>query len=97
MVKSSRLGSFALNAQFGPKHLVPKATGDAETVFVILVMMVQMVLLEGFVIGRERLVMQEVVGEVVADVAEDAPAEDGRCHIPVPVEDGVCEAIEWCC
>ena len=38
--------------------------------------------------------MQEVMGQIVADVAEDAAAEDRNRDVPVPVEDEVGEAVE---
>lgn len=41
-----------------------------------------------------RSMMQKVMGQIVADVAEDAAAEDGDGDVPVPVEDKVGEAVE---
>lgn len=35
------------------------------------------------------------MGQVVADVAEDAAREYGRGYIPIPEENGVCELVEW--
>lgn len=37
------------------------------------------------------------MGQIVADVAEDAAAEHHDCHIPVVEEDSMRELIEWCC
>lgn len=37
------------------------------------------------------------MGEVVAYIAEDTPAEDGGCYVPVPIEDGMCKVVEWYC
>ena len=42
------------------------------------------------------LVVQEVMRQVIADVAEDTTAENGRRSIPVVEEDRVCELPEWC-
>lgn len=41
-----------------------------------------------------RSMMQEVMRQVVADVAEDAAAVDRDGDVPVPVEDEVGEAVE---
>ena len=39
--------------------------------------------------------VEEVVGQVVTNVAEDATGENSGCDVPVPVEDGMCQVIEW--
>ena len=39
-------------------------------------------------------VMQEVVGEIVANVAEEATAEDGGSNVPIPRENSMCKLIE---
>lgn len=44
-----------------------------------------------------RLVVKEIVGQVVADVAKDASAKNVDSHIPVPVENKMCETIERGC
>lgn len=41
--------------------------------------------------------MEEVVGKVVTDIAEDAAAEDCLCDVWVPVKEGVREAVEGGC
>ena len=40
--------------------------------------------------------MQEVMCQVVADVAKDATAEDCGCNIPIPVEHEVRKPVERC-
>ena len=40
--------------------------------------------------------VQEVVRQVIADVAKYATTEHRRRHIPVPVEDDVREPVEGC-
>ena len=40
-------------------------------------------------------VVQEVVGQVVADVPEDAAAENRRGCVPVVGEEVVCQVVEW--
>ena len=42
-------------------------------------------------------VVQEVMSQVVADVAKDASTEDRRCRVPTPEEDGVCQLPERDC
>ena len=56
-----------------------------------------MILLQLLVGGRERLVVQEVMGQVVADIAKDASAKHRSGYIPVPVKDGVRKVVKWCC
>ena len=38
--------------------------------------------------------MQEVVGQVVTNIPEYPTTEDSRCHIPVPIEDRMCELVK---
>lgn len=59
-------------------------------------MVLEMVLLERAVPRREVAVVQEVMRQVVADVAEDAAAEDAGCDVPVVEKDGVGELPEGC-
>lgn len=40
--------------------------------------------------------MKEVVGQVIADVSENAAAVDCDSYIPVPIENGMSELPEWC-
>lgn len=35
------------------------------------------------------------MGQVVTNVAEYPTTEDSRCHIPVPIEDRMCELVKW--
>lgn len=37
------------------------------------------------------------MSQVVADVSKYTATEDSRCHVPVPVEDGMGELVERCC
>ncbi len=37
------------------------------------------------------------MSQVVADVSKYPAAEDSRCHVPVPIEDGVGELVKGCC
>ena len=57
-------------------------------------MVLQMILLQLAIMQRQVLVVEEVVREVVADVAEDATAVDGDGGVPVVEEDGVRELPE---
>lgn len=94
--------------KLSPKDMVPKAAGDAESVFKILVMVLHVVLLEVVVKGGQpaklsaegggklcmeehpRFVMQKVVCQVVTYVAKYTTAKDCGCHVPVPIENGMC-------
>lgn len=57
----------------------------------------EVVLLELAVPEGQVLVVEEVVRQVVADVAEDTAAEDRRRRVPVPVEDRVGQLPERRC
>ena len=50
----------------------------------------------GLRVDNLRSMMQEVMGQIVANVAEDAAAVDRDRDVPVPVEDEVGEAVEGC-
>ena len=41
------------------------------------------------------LVVQEVVGEVIANVAKNSPTEHRCCGVPVVEEDCVGKLVEW--
>ncbi len=43
------------------------------------------------------LVVQEVVGEVIANVAKDSPTEHRCCGVPVVAENRVGKLVEWGC
>lgn len=43
------------------------------------------------------LVMQKVMGEVVADVAKDSTTVHCCCNVPIEPEQGVCQLPERCC
>lgn len=52
-------------------------------------MMLEVILLEFSPVCGQSLVVEEVMGHVVADVTENTAAEDSSGNGPVPVEDGV--------
>lgn len=91
------LCSLDCQRNLGSKHLVPDAAAYAEAILVIQEVVGKVMLLQLLVVGRQVLVVQEVVSAVVTDVAEDAAAEHSSRHVPVPVEDGVGQFVEWCC
>jgi hypothetical protein len=39
--------------------------------------------------------MEEVMSHVVADVTKNTSTIYQNCHIPVVIEDGMCEFVEW--
>lgn len=83
--------------QLGAKNAVPELAGNAKAELVVEEVVGKVVLLELLVPEREVLVVQEIVSEIVANVAKDAAAEYGRGHVPVPVKDGVGQLPEWSC
>lgn len=91
-------GSFRLHGrlQLCAKDVVPELAGDAETQFVVEEVVLQVILLELLVPEREILMVQEVVRQVVADIAKDAAAVDGRAEVPVVREDDTGQLPEWC-
>lgn len=66
--------------KLGAENLVPEAVGNAEAVLVVEEVVLEVVLLEALVPQRQVVVVEEVVGQVVADVTEKTTTEDGsRC------------------
>ena len=59
--------------------------------------MLEVVLFQFSPVRRQRLVVKEVMCQVVADVAEDAATEDRSGNVPVPVEHGMRQFPEGCC
>ncbi len=45
--------------------------------------------------GHSRFVVEEVMRQVVADVAEEATTEDCSRNIPIPVKHKVCKSVKW--
>lgn len=79
------------------EDLVPESTCNTKAIFVIHKVMLKMVFLELPPVCRKGLVVQEVMCQVIANVSEDAPAEDSSCYGPIPVEHSVCELPERGC
>jgi len=80
--------------KLGTKHLVPELASDSKAELIIEKMVSEMILLQLPVIEREVLMMEEVVGQVVADIAENATAVHSCGYAPVPEEEGVGELPE---
>lgn len=79
--RSSTCRSLCLNKRGGQElsaeYLVPETAGDAEAQLVVEEVVSEVILLEVLVPQGQVVVMEEVVGQVVADVTEDATAEYG--------------------
>lgn len=80
----------------GAENLVPEGAGDAEAILVVEEVVLEVILLELLVPQGEVLVVQEVVRQVVANVAENSAAVCGGSKIPVG-EDGMGQAPEGRC
>src|SRR5207237_5354290 len=81
----------------GPKDVVPKRRADAVSGVIILVMMAKVILLQpkpGAALHGEM--MRRVMEHVIADITEDQPGKNCRCHTPKNQEkDGVKKKSEW--
>lgn len=88
------LGVLRQIGELRPKDAIPKATRHAKAIFVVEEMVLEVILLQLLVPQRKVLVVEEIVCQVVADVAENAAAIDGCSHIPVPEEQRMCDPPE---
>lgn len=75
------------------KDNVPEAVGNSKSILIIHEVVLHVPLLGLLVEGWEAGVVQEVMCEVVDDVARDSTAEDGSSHVPVP-EQRMCKLPE---
>lgn len=87
----SLLGLDNIGLQLSTKHVVPELGGNTEAKLVLEEVVLQMVLLESLVPERKVLVVKEVVGQVIANVAKNATAVDCCRGIPVVGENGMSE------
>ena len=71
------------------KDNVPESAGDSETILIVHKVVLEVVLLQFSPVSRQRLMVEEVVRQVIADVTKNTTAEDSSCNRPVPVEDSV--------
>lgn len=69
---------------------IPESASDPKAIFVVHEVVLQVVLLQLSPVGWQSFVVQEIMGNVVADVPKDATAVNSRSNMPVPVENGVC-------
>lgn len=79
----------------GSKYPIPEAAGYTKAILVVEEVVLKVVFLQVLVPQRQILVVQEVVGEVVADIAKDTTAENGRADVPVVPKEEVCKLPEW--
>ena len=77
------------------KDNVPESAGDSKTILIIHKVVLEVVLLQLSPVSGQGLMVEEVMGQVVADVTEDTTTEDCSCNRPVPVEDGMSQLPEW--
>jgi hypothetical protein len=78
----------------GPKDSVPEASRDSKAVLVVEEVVLEVILLELLVPEGKILVVQEVVGQVVADVSEHATTEHCRGDVPIVGKEEVGELPE---
>jgi hypothetical protein len=83
--------------QLRAKDLIPESAGDAESVLVVKEVVLHVILLELLVPERQVRVVQEVMGQVVANVTENATAEHGCRCTPAVREQVMCELPEREC
>jgi hypothetical protein len=98
--------------KFSAKDTIPKAARDTKSVLVVGKVVLEMVLLELLVVrgqpagvsnavlktlaGNLLLMVQKVVGHVVARVPENAAAVGSQRSGPVPEDNGMCKFPEGC-
>ncbi len=75
--------------QLGSENGIPELAGDTETKLVVEEVVLKVVLLELLIPEWKVLVMKEVVREIVANIAEDAAAEDSSSSIPAIGQDSM--------
>jgi len=80
--------------QFGTKNTIPEATGNTKAVIEVSKMMLHMILLQWFVIKRKVAMVEEIMGQVVANVPKNTTAINHQGSMPVVREDGMCEFIK---
>jgi len=83
--------------ELSSEDCIPETTCDTKSILVVLEVVLQMVLLKRLVERWELFVVQEVVGQIIADIAKDTSAEDSCSYVPVPIKDNVCEFPEGKC
>lgn len=49
-------------------------------------MVLEVILLQLSPARRQRLMVEEIMSQVVTDVSEDAAAEGSSCNMPIPIE-----------
>jgi hypothetical protein len=79
------------------KDDIPEPTGDSEAIFIVHEVVLKVILLQFSPVCRQRLVVQEIVSQVITDVSKDAAAEDSGCNMPIPIEDCVGQFPERGC
>jgi len=76
------------------KHPIPESTGNTKPILKVGEVVLQVIPLQTLPVRRQRLMMQEIMRQVVRDVSEDAAREYHDRDVPVPIEDGVRELIK---
>lgn len=78
------------------KNSVPEAASHPEAVLVVEEVVLKVIFFEVLVPQGKVLVVEEVVRQVVAHIAEDAAAVNGGADVPVQPEDGMGQFPEGC-
>lgn len=56
--------------------------------------MLEMVFLKVSPVSWKSFVVQEVMGQVVADISENTTTKHGRCNSFIPVKEGMCKLVK---
>jgi hypothetical protein len=83
--------------KFGPKDDIPKAASNSETILIVHEVVLKVVLLQLSPVRWKRLMVKEVVSEVIAYIPKYSTTEDSSCSVPIPEENCMCEFPEWYC
>jgi len=80
--------------KLGAKDDVPESTCYTKAILVIHKVVLEMIFLQLPPVRRQGSVVQEVMGQVVANIAEYTSTEHCCSNMPIPVENEVCEFPE---
>jgi hypothetical protein len=89
--------NFWRGSKFRAKDDIPEAAGNSEAVLIVHEVVLKVVLFQFSPVRGKRLMVKEVVCEVVTYVPKYTTAENSSRSVPIPEEDGMCEFPEWYC
>jgi hypothetical protein len=96
-VFSHCLANFGEGSKLRAKDDIPEAAGNSETVLIVHEVVLKVVLLQLSPVRGKRLMVKEVVREIVTYVPKYTTTENSSRNVPIPEEDGMCEFPEWYC